>query len=233
MGDARERRIVVADAVAVPRRVALEAAKVLAEAIRERGWASLALPGGPHARAALEVLAELQLEWDKVEFYFVEERCVPPVHPASNYGQAADVLLDNPRIGEHQFHRIQGELGSHARAAEIHAAELPGRLDLVLLELAGDGHVGAFFPGAEALRAKSGEDVLVLEVAAKPRYRIALAPSRLTGARERVVWAVGPECAGAVRAVFGQAWDPVAWPGQHVRDGLWILDRAAARGLEP
>ena len=29
------------------------------------------------------------------------KRCVPPVHPASNYGQAADVLLDNPRIGEH------------------------------------------------------------------------------------------------------------------------------------
>lgn len=78
----------------------------------ERGWAHIAVSGGSTPRLLFELLAEEPLRsavrWDKVHLYWVDERCVPPTDPESNYGMAKAALLDHVPIPEDQVHRIAG-----------------------------------------------------------------------------------------------------------------------------
>ncbi len=101
------------------------------------------LTGGSTPRRAYEELAEAVRELDvdlgETEFWFGDERCVPPDDERSNYRMVREVLFDplqdptRPAV-----HRIQGELG-HERAAEAYEEELreAGALpfELVLLGL--------------------------------------------------------------------------------------------------
>ena len=75
-----------------------------------RGNASIAISGGTHPKAIFALLAETQrqyreqIPWEKLELYWVDERCVPPDHPDSNYrmtgGSAAgqSALERNPDL---------------------------------------------------------------------------------------------------------------------------------------
>ena len=52
---------------------------------------SVALPGGNTPKAVFEILAQnckYQVHWDNLQFYWGDERCVPPDHPESNYKMA-------------------------------------------------------------------------------------------------------------------------------------------------
>ncbi|MGH9060920.1 MAG: 6-phosphogluconolactonase, partial [Acidimicrobiales bacterium] len=56
-------------------------------AAREGDWFSLALSGGETARTCYERLAAdaaRQIDWWQVDFFWGDERCVPPDHPDSN-----------------------------------------------------------------------------------------------------------------------------------------------------
>jgi 6-phosphogluconolactonase len=91
-----------------------------------------------------------------VEFFWADERCVPPTDPESNYRLARGGLLGPLGIAENQIHRIPGEDGPElaaaaAAAALCHVAKsaegaIPV-LDLVLLGMGEDGHVASLFPG--------------------------------------------------------------------------------------
>ncbi|HVS19329.1 MAG TPA: 6-phosphogluconolactonase, partial [Planctomycetota bacterium] len=163
--------VVVDGPAALARTVALRIARVIEAAVGERDWCWLALPGGSFVGPIYDELKMLALPWSEVEFYFTDERCVPPHHPASCYGEAADRLFSNPRIGAHQVHRIEAELPDHEAAAERYAEELPDAFDLVLLEMGFDGHVAGLFPGSPALD-ETERAAVPVEAPQKPRRRI-------------------------------------------------------------
>src|SRR2546423_14216167 len=109
-------------------------------------------------------------EWDGVELWFADERCVPPDDEESNYRLVAETLLRPAAIAAEQVHRMQGELGPD-EGARRYARELadgvargggeppgPPVLDLVVRGIGPDGHVASLVPGADAL--KAGEDPL-------------------------------------------------------------------------
>src|SRR5260370_673196 len=98
------------------------AAAALVEAARAaragRGRCCVALSGGSTPRRMYDILAEAprwaRLAWDRVEFFWGDERAVPPDHPESNYGAAAAALLGKLDIAPERVHRILGELpGAH------------------------------------------------------------------------------------------------------------------------
>jgi len=207
------------------RRVAAEIERVLAR----REWCWVALPGGRFMAAVYEHLAAFSLDWSRVEFFFTDERCVPPSHPASSYGEAADRLFTNPRIGPHQVHRIEAERSDREQVAAEYAAELPEAFDVLLLEVGADGHVASLFPNSPAF--DLAEPVVALETPLKPRWRMSLGPAVLSGARTKVVLATGAERAATVRAALVEDGPPRELPARLVRDGTWILDRPAAARL--
>ena len=59
-----------------------------------------------------------QIPWGKLELYWVDERCVPPDHPDSNYRMTREALLDKVPLSSTQIFRIQGELPPDEGAAK-------------------------------------------------------------------------------------------------------------------
>ncbi|MBI3726431.1 6-phosphogluconolactonase, partial [bacterium] len=83
--------------------------RLLDSAIRSRGTCSVALAGGSTPRAVYERLVrgdKVQRPWicsQEIDFFFGDERCVPPDHEESNYRMATEALGSSPSW---RFHRI-------------------------------------------------------------------------------------------------------------------------------
>ena len=204
------------------------------DAAREsRGAAHVALAGGETPRRTYELLAADIDDWTGVEIWFGDERAVGPDNPESNYRTAQETLLAG--AGGPEVHRIEGERGAEAAAAE-YAALLQGRLpaeggvpilDLALQGLGPDGHTASLFPGNPAVEA-DGVCAPVHDAPKPPPDRITLTVPVLRAARSIVFQATGAEKADAVRGLLIGP-DP-AVPSS-LLGGEWtevIADRAAA-----
>ncbi|MFW6206255.1 MAG: 6-phosphogluconolactonase, partial [Gemmatimonadota bacterium] len=148
------------------------------EAVEEHDSFGLALAGGSTPRRLYELLAteyRAEIPWPRVQFYWSDERCVPPDDERSNYGIARSMLLDHVPIPATNVHRIRGELGPERAAAEYE--RILGQadsLDLVLLGLGADGHTASLFPGQ--LQPTDPRTVRGVEAPAgvEPRARVTL-----------------------------------------------------------
>ena len=144
----------------------------------------------------------------RVEFFWADERCVPPDHPESSFALAQRALLRPLGVAPQRIHRLQGELAPDlaAQAGEAEVRRwLPvnGRgqpvFDLVLLGMGEDGHVASLFPGAPAAVAASAAVYLAVIGPKPPRQRITLGYAPLAAAREVWVLVSGPGKEAALR----------------------------------
>lgn len=225
----RSVEIVIADVVA--------ATKVVAERLAEQAriGGSVVLTGGSTPRLAYEHAAELEPDWSRVELWWSDERCVPADDERSNFGMAKTALLDRLEREPAAVHRMRGELGRDAGAAD-YVSELVGvgTFDLVLLGLGPDGHVASLFPGFPTLDV-ADRGAVGSEAGHEPFVdRITLTLPRLCAARELFFLVVGAEKADAAARAFAR--EPSReTPGSLARAAegtTWaILDAAAAAEL--
>src|SRR5271156_3888986 len=103
----------VGDAVAIIHDAALDA-------IAARGIFRMAVSGGNTPRPVYAELARHypDLPWEKVQFTFGDERCVPPGDAESNYKMAKDSLFDALHISGGNIFRIRGEIDPEEAALE-------------------------------------------------------------------------------------------------------------------
>ena len=213
------------------------------EAISLRGCFLAALSGGGTPLALFRLLAQapycLALPWDKVHFFWGDERCVAASDPGSNYAQAYAAWLSHILIPEENIHRVQGELEPALAAAEYawqlkrfarEGLDWP-RLDFALMGLGADGHTASLFPGSP-VEAEAAVIPVTAHYQDRPARRISLTPQVFNAARNVVFLAVGPEKAEAVAATLSGPFDPLMYPAQRIRPGegatWWLVDRAAA-----
>jgi 6-phosphogluconolactonase len=191
------------------------------------------LTGGSTPRVAYERAAELRDDWSGVEFWFTDERCVPPDHEHSNFGMVERALLG--RIEGGTVHRMRGELGPEdgAAAYENELGEFgPDALDLTILGVGPDAHICSLFPGDDALGERERLVVGVETPGMAPLVpRITLTLPVVNASRQIVFLVTGEDKAEAVERVFKGPPDPRA-PGSLV-DGnvVALLDAAAASRL--
>jgi 6-phosphogluconolactonase len=221
---------IVCDSKDLPGRAAARIASELTKAIGERGVASLALAGGTTPKATYEELAGLPLDWSNVDVFFGDERCVAADHADSNYRMAKAALFDRISIPSERIHRMQGELADRDLAARTYEAQLPERIDVVVLGIGEDAHTASLFPGAPALREESRR-VLPVTGPKPPPERLSITPPVLRAARLCLVLGSGAGKAEPVRRALKDAIDVVQVPIQLARDGVWFLDAAAAAQL--
>jgi len=221
---------IVCDSKDLPARAAERIASELTKAIEERGQASLALAGGTTPKATYELLAGLPLDWSKIDIFFGDERCVPAEHEDSNYRMAKAALFDRITIPAARIHRMQGELADRDAAARAYEAELPDRIDVMVLGIGEDAHTASLFPGAAALSERVRR-VLPVTGPKPPPQRLSMTPPVLEAARLCLVLASGAGKAEPARRAFKDPLDIVATPIQLARDGVWIMDAAAAAAL--
>jgi 6-phosphogluconolactonase len=207
---------------------AQEAAELLAAA-----GGHVALTGGSTPRAAYEHAAEMRTDWSGVDFWFTDERCVPPDHEHSNFGMAERALLS--RAEGATVHRMRGELGPEdgATAYENELGEFgPAALDLMLLGLGPDAHICSLFPGDEALGERERRVVGVETPGMAPLVsRITLTLPVVNSSGQIVFLVTGEDKAEAVQRVFAGPPDPRA-PGSLVEGNVVaLLDATAAARL--
>jgi 6-phosphogluconolactonase len=208
-------------------------AERLARAAREGG--NIVLTGGKTPELAYEEAAKREPDWSRTSLWWGDERCVPPDHEYSNYGMAKRALLDRIERAPAAIHRIKGELGKDAGAAD-YDRELDGEtLDLILLGMGPDGHIASLYPNAPTLQRR--ERVLPAEAQVEPFVdRVTLSIPALRAGREMVFLITGEAKADAARRAFVDEPSP-ATPASLVRSDAGrttaILDRAAAARLYP
>ena len=215
------------------------------DAEQARGRFVVALSGGSTPRRLYELLARepfrRQIPWASVEFFWGDERTVPPDHPDSNFRMAKEVLLAPLGISPARIHRIEAERPDRDAAARAYETELarvlgePPRLDLVLLGLGADGHTASIFPQTPAVRERV-RWVVAHHVPALGADRITLTAPIINQAACVVFLVAGAEKATAVARVLHGPREPDLLPAQLIAPEhgrlLWLLEREAARLLQ-
>ena len=130
------------------------------EALDTRGEFRIALSGGNTPRAVYSEMAKRDVPWEKFQFSFGDERCVPPENEQSNFRMANEALFRPALVPESSILRMRGEIDPpqaadeyqrHLDALAAKGGEKIYRHDLILLGLGDDGHTASLFPGTEAL----------------------------------------------------------------------------------
>lgn len=196
----------------------------------------LCLTGG---RIANEVYGRLasaavdDVDWQRVEFWWGDERFVPAGSPDRNAGQSLAVLagsitLDRARV--HPMPSAGAEASDLQRAAQHYADELGDTtFDLCLLGMGEDGHVASLFPGHPSFDPQATSKVVAVTNSPKPPpERISLTLPAINASTEVWLIVAGAEkAAAAASALGGDASLPAGAVRARERT-VWFLDRAAA-----
>jgi 6-phosphogluconolactonase len=209
-----------------------DAAGAAAALLREAGG-HLCITGGSTPKAAYERVAGERHDWSGVDFWFTDERCVPPDHEHSNFRMAEEALLS--RATGAKVHRMKGELGPAEGAAdqarEYEAAGRPA-FDLVLLGMGPDAHICSLFPGADALGERERPVVGVETPGMAPLVsRITFTLPVVNSARQIVFLVTGEDKADAVGRAFSGRRDPTAPASLVEGEVMVLLDEEAAGRL--
>lgn len=241
MGQDRPHVIVVADADAL--------AKVAAERVLNRinlatGRVAVCLTGGSTPERLYELLStepyRAAIPWDRVHWFWGDDRFVPPSDPRSNAGMARRRLLDHVPVPFTNIHAIPTRSASPEEAARLYEAELRGfygadRLAagrplfaIVLMGLGEDGHTASLFPGHAELDEKQHWVVGVNEAGLEPFVpRVTLTFPVLASTREMLFLASGKGKREILARVLAGA-DVPAGRAYAEGDVVWLVDRDAA-----
>jgi 6-phosphogluconolactonase len=217
------------------------------EAVKARGKFTLALSGGSTPKALYNLLAtnaRTALPWERMYFFWGDERHVPPNDPDSNYRIVNEAMLSKVSVPPANVFRMEAENPDASAAAaayeqtlrkffQLDANGVP-RFDLILLGMGPDGHTASLFPGTEGLKEKS-RLVIANWVEKLKTHRLSFTLPVLNAAHTVAFLVSGTDKASALKAVL-EGNDPgEQYPAKLVRpkDGklIWFLDRAAASGL--
>jgi len=216
--------------------------------VQSRGKvAQVVLTGGRVAsrvyRAVAESPARTAIDWQRVEFWWGDERFLPDGDPERNETQARDALLSLVDVDPARVHAMPADTGQGAEAAAAaYASELAAAVgpddrngvptfDVLMLGVGPDGHVASLFPEYPQLQVDDRAAVAVHDSPKPPPTRVSLTFPALSRAQE--VWFVvsGEDKAKAVGlALSGADQIPAAVPKGLSRT-LWLLDDAAAQEL--
>ena len=224
-------------------------ASVVSAAVRARGVARVALSGGTTPKRMFALLADrnaptfTQVPWERLQIFWVDERCVPPTDDESNYKMTNEAMLSKVPLPAAQIHRMEGELEPEVAASRYEAeirtefrlegAEAPV-FDLVLLGMGDDGHTASLFPHTQALF-EMVRLAVANHVPQKETWRITLTWPVIDRGREVAFLIEGAGKARVLDDVLLGAYDPEAKPSQLIRPAsgelTFLLDAAAAAKL--
>ena len=205
----------------------------------------VSLAGGNTPVALCKTLSSsyrTQVVWSNIEFFFGDERAVPPDHPDSNFRLISEALFRPTGIPSRQIHRMRGEMEDLDAAAELYSEELMPlatddlpRFDLVLLGMGPDGHTASLFPNNAVLEERTRWVVPVFDSPKPPPRRLTLTLPVLNAARQVIFLVAGTDKAPAVREVLQGKAPAEQYPAKLVRPGpdrlLWLLNQEAASQL--
>jgi 6-phosphogluconolactonase len=226
-------------------RAAVEFTVTLAkQRIAAEGRFIVALSGGSSPKQLYAFLGSPPyrdvVPWQQMHFFWVDERCVPPDHPESNYKLAFDAFLSLVPLPAANIHRIKGEEGPVA-AAQSYEEDLRNffigtgvpEFDLIILGAGEDGHTASLFPGSPALR-ETSRFAIAVHLEQPKRDRVTITLPVLNHAAQVLFLASGRAKADIISEVIDRN-NAKRYPAGLVRpvhgEVTWFIDREAAEKL--
>lgn len=217
---------------------AQEAANLIAaearQAVAERGRFTLAVSGGNSPLTMFRALADLDIPWEGVHVFQVDERVAPVGHSDRNLTQLSENLLELVPLPEAQVHAIPVEFPDLQGAAADYAATLkeiagnPPVLDFIHLGLGADGHTASLIPNDPVLDVADTD--IALTRTYQGRRRLTMTYPALNRARRLLWFVAGEDKAEALARMLKQ---DISIPAGRVgaERAIVIADRAAAAML--
>ena len=218
-----------------------EIVRVAARSIADRGRFSIALSGGSTPKRAYELLAKrTDVDWEKTEIFFGDDRFVPANDARSNYKMAREALLDHVPIPAGNVHAIPTSAATVEAAADLYERTLRDRLghsaegvtvDLALLGLGPDGHTASLFPGDAPVSERSRWAVAVgaPTTVQPPVPRVSTTLGFLNAARMAIFLIAGADKRPVIAEILGNAPGATRYPAAMIAPRefcLWLVDRS-------
>jgi 6-phosphogluconolactonase len=238
MGQAIGRIEILPDPLALARHVA---EWITAAALAAKGPFRVSLSGGSTPRALYGLLASDEFRgsfpWQRVSWYWGDERFVPHDHPESNYRMVREAMLAKAPVPPENIHPVPAD-GTPEDAAQRYERALqeaygatvldPARplFDVTLLGLGPDGHTASLLPGDPVLEERKRWVAVVAH--GRPEVRITMTYPAIESSRRVAFLVAGREKASILRAI--RTGDSEA-PAARVRPLgklFWFVDSAAA-----
>jgi 6-phosphogluconolactonase len=229
---------VLPDSAALARHVA---EWMTAAALAATGPFRVSLSGGSTPKALYGLLASDEFRgrfpWQRVSWYWGDERFVPHDDPESNYRMTREAMLAKAPVPPENIHPVPAD-GTPEDAAQRYERTLqeaygatafdPARplLDVTLLGLGPDGHTASLLPGDPVLEERKRWVAVVAH--GRPEVRITMTYPAIESSRRVAFLVAGRDKASILRAI--RAGDSQV-PAARVRprgELFWFVDSAAA-----
>jgi 6-phosphogluconolactonase len=220
--------------------------RIAREAIVTRGRFTLALSGGNTPKKLYSLLAtepySSQIDWQLVDIFWSDERCVRPDDPESNYHMAQEVLLSRISIPVAQVHRMPADRDDRDAASLDYTRDMQRvfgtngipDFDLIQLGMGSEGHTASLFPHQPSLH-ETQRLVMPVSVPKPPPDRLTFTPPILNAARNVLFLVTGADKVDALHAVIEGPPNPDEYPAQIVRppngEVTWMVDSAIAQKI--
>ena len=203
----------------------------------------MALSGGSTPKLLFQTLSSTysdNINWNNLHVYWVDDRCVPPDHPESNYGMTKATLFDLVSIPPENIHRMIGEANPETEAkrysnmllTQIPLIENIPQFNLIILGIGEDGHTASIFPNQmDLLNVNTVCAVGIHPVSGQKR--ITLTGKTICQAKEVVFLVTGPGKAVVISEIFNNTELAATYPAAHInpanKSAEWYLDGAAVK----
>jgi 6-phosphogluconolactonase len=213
-----------------------------------RSKLNFALSGGNTPMLFFEMLSNFnnqkknKIDWKNLNFFWGDERCVPPDSDESNYGNAEKVLFSQIDIPRENVHRINGENKPEdevKRYSELILKHVPSKngipiFDWVFLGVGDDGHTASIFPNQMHLLTSDK----ICEIAEHPesgQKRITLTGTTINMAKRITFMASGESKQEVLSSILNREGSSKKYPASKIapQHGKmdWYLDAASAEKI--
>ena len=215
--------------------------------LERQGYFVIALSGGA---SPMEIYTKLSgpkyssdIPWNKVFFFWGDERYIPFTHRDSNYGMAYNALLSKVPVPAENIFRVPVEVSPIEEAAELyermmrkfftsmHAINTETMLpefDLVLLGVGSDGHTASLFPGHRAVNEdKKWVTSLKAHARVTIRERITITLPVINSAKNIMFLISGQGKGPVIRSIFEDK-ESTQYPASMVKSkgqSIWYIDK--------
>ena len=213
--------------------------------IAEKGVFNVVLSGGSSPKKFYELLTSPEfkdkIEWEKVNFFFGDERYVPAHDPQNNALMAEKALFNPLQISKSQIFKVDTSIPPNEAAKKYlatitaHFNNRPVHFDLVLLGLGDNAHTASLFPFTDVLHEKK-PSVSAVYLKEESVYRITMTAPLINQSKHIAYLVFGENKAKAVLQVIKGDDNADQFPAQLINpengDIHWFLDKKAAMLLE-